>query len=147
MELGSIKIEVAVLVAIITVIGSIIGAAVTFYLTKRKEYEAEERKQRVEHYREFLESLSGVVASSNTVEREDQRRWQNACNTIGLVASQNVLDALWNFQDAIARSNPNKSPELHDKRLNELVLAIRADLGVSPKDNRDLFRFRLWASD
>lgn len=135
-----------IIAAIITLVGSIIVASLTFYLTKSKEREAEARRQRMEHYKEFLESLSGVVVSSSSITLEAQLRWQNACNTISLVASQKVLEALWNFQDAIAQNNPDKSPNLHDKRLNELVLAIRADLGVSPKDDPTLFRFRLWSA-
>jgi hypothetical protein len=146
MELGILKIDTAVVVAVLTVAGSIIGAALSFYLTKRKEREAEDRKHKVQHYREFLEALSGVVVSSANIKAEDRRRWQNACNTISLVAPQSVLEALWNFQDAISASNPNKSANLHDTRLNELVLAIRADLGISPKDNPKQFRVKLWAA-
>lgn len=136
--------DTSILVSVISASASIGVAAVTFFLTKRKEREAEWRKQKLDHYRDFLEALSGTVGNDSTP--EGQLRWAKACNTIGLIASQSVLKALWQFQDAIAKSNPNPSSEAHDRSLNELLLAIRADLGVAPKDDPSTFRFRLWAS-
>ncbi len=78
-----------VLVAIISAAASLlIVAAITFFLTltKRKEREAEWRKQKLEHYREFLDALSGTAGTDSTPDA--QRRWARASNTIGLVASQ-----------------------------------------------------------
>jgi hypothetical protein len=136
--------DTPVFVALISATASIVVAAVTFFLTKRKEREAEWRKQKLEHYREFLDALSGTVGSDSTP--EGQRRWARATNTIGLVASQEVLLSLRHFQDAIAISNPNPSLEAHDRALNQLMLAIRADLEITPKDNPETFSFRLWCS-
>lgn len=136
--------DTPILVAVITAAASLAVAAVTFFLTKRKEREAEWRKQKLEHYREFLDSLSGTVGTDSTPEA--QRRWARASNTIGLVASQRVLAALWQFQDSIARSNPNTSVEDHDRRPNQLMLAIRHDLGITPADKPENFSFRLWCS-
>ncbi|WP_143133135.1 hypothetical protein [Pseudoduganella namucuonensis] len=137
--------ETPIFVAVITAAASLAVAAITFFLTKGKEREAEWRKQKLEHYREFLDALSGIVGTDSTPEA--QRRWARATNTIGLVASQSVLVALWRFQDTIARSNPNRSAEDHDQKLNELMLAIRADLGVTPADVPENLSFRLWCSD
>lgn len=136
--------DTPILVAIISASASIAVAAITFFLTKRKEREAEWRKQKLEHYREFLDALSGIVGTDSTPEA--QRRWAKATNTIGLVASQRVLAALWKFQESIANSNPNRSNEDHDRKLNQLMFAIRADLGVSPKDDPANASFRLWCS-
>ncbi|MCO8625007.1 hypothetical protein [Burkholderia multivorans] len=135
------------LVALISAFGSIAVAAITFFLTRSKDREAEARTQRVEHYREFLEALSGIVKASRKIAPENHLRWANACNTVALVASQRVLKALWDFQDATAKSNPDQSQQRHDECLNRLILAIRADLGISPKDDPAAFRFRLWSSD
>lgn len=136
--------DTPILVAVISAAASLAVAAITFYLTKRKEREAEWRKQKLEHYREFLDALSGVVGSDATP--EGQRRWARATNTIGLVASQQVLLMLREFQDAIAKSNPNPSVEAHDHALTQLMLAIRADLQVTPSDDPASFSFRLWCS-
>jgi hypothetical protein len=136
--------DTPILVAVISASASIAVAALTFFFTKRKERQAEWRKQKLEHYREFLDALSGVVGTDAT--REGQLRWARACNTIGLVASQRVLLALRGFQDAIAKSNKKSTAEEHDIRLNQLMLAIRADLDISPADDPKNFSFRLWCS-
>ncbi|MDR7150464.1 hypothetical protein J2W49_002422 [Hydrogenophaga palleronii] len=120
------------------------AAALTFFLTKTKEREAELRKQKLEHYKEFLDALSGIVGTDSTA--ENQRRWARASNTMGLVASQQVLQAQMRLQDAIAISNPNRSTDEHDRCLNQLLLAIRRDLGVTPADDPRTFAFRLWCS-
>lgn len=133
-----------ILVAIISSAASVVVAAVTFSLTKRRERDAEWRKQKLEHYREFLDALSGIVGSDTT--REGQLRWARACNTIGLVATQSVLVTLINFQDSIAASNPNRSVTDHNEKLKQLMLAIRADLGVAPNDDPTTFNFQLWCS-
>ena len=136
--------DTTILVTVISAITSLAVAAVTFSLTKQKEREAEWRKQKLEHYREFLDALSGTVGSDSTPEA--QRRWAQATNTIGLVASQQVLLALQEFQNAIAHSNPKPSVEEHDRTLNQLMLAIRTDLNISPADDPETFSFRLWCS-
>ncbi len=143
-NVGRLNMDTPILVAVISAAASLAVAAVTFSLTKRKEREAEWRKQKLDHYREFLDALSGVVGSDATP--EGQRRWARATNTIGLVASQQVLLALRHFQDAIAKSNPSPSTEAHDRALNRLMLAIRADLEVTPADDPATFSFRLWCS-
>lgn len=139
-----LKMETPVIVAIISAAAGIATAAISFFLTKKKERETEWRKLKLEHYREFLDALNGIVGTDSNP--DNQRRWAKSTNTIGLVASQTVLLALWKFQDAISQHNQNRSREEHDKRLNELILAIRADLGVTPKDNPELFSFHLWCS-
>lgn len=136
--------DTPILVAVISAAASLAVAAVTFFLTKGREREAEWRKQKLEHYREFLDAMSGTVGTDSNP--EGQRRWARAANTIGLVASQRVLAALWQFQDSIAKSNPNPSVEDHDRKLNQLMLAIRADLGVTPADEPAFSSFRLWCS-
>lgn len=136
--------DTSIFVATISATASIVAAAVTFLLTKRKEREAEWRKQKLEHYREFMDAMSGIVGTDSTPEA--QRRWARATNTIGLVASQRVLLALRQFQDAIAKSSPDRSQETHDQALNRLMLAIRADLDVTPADDPAMFSFRLWCS-
>jgi len=91
-----------------------------------------------------LDALSGTVGSDSTPEA--QRRWARATNTIGLVASQRVLVALRQFQEAIAKSNPNPSRDAHDRALNILMLSIRADLDIAPSDDPATFSFQLWCS-
>lgn len=136
--------DTPILVAVISAAASLVAAAITFSLTKKKEREAEWRKQKLEHYRELLDALNGTVGTDSTPEA--QRRWTRACNIIVLVASRQVLSALREFQNATVISNPNRSNEEHDQKLKQLMLAIRADLNISPADKAEDFSFQLWCS-
>lgn len=136
--------ETPIVVAIITTFTSIAVAAVSYFFTKLKEREADWRKQKLEHYRELLEGISGTVGSDSTP--EGNRRFARAPNVIALVASQKVLNALRDYQDEVRVTNTNKSDERHDKVLVNLLLAIREDLNISPKDDHETFSFKLWCS-
>jgi len=70
-------------------------------------------------------------------------RFALAVNTIALVAPQYVIDALMAFHDEVKFSNPHRSPERHDQLLNQLLLAIRKDIGLARKDQSDTFSFHL----
>lgn len=74
------------------------------------------------------------------------KRFALAANTIALVAPQYVISALMNFHDEVKYSNPNKSIERHDKLLKELLLAIRRDISLSKRDDKDSFNFHLIGS-
>ncbi|MCK5000393.1 MAG: hypothetical protein KAS23_12690 [Anaerohalosphaera sp.] len=134
--------ENTIIVAIITVVGSIIGAAVTFYLTKRHELKVEWQHEKLNHYKVLISSLSDLVIDGID-KNEANRRFSSAINTICLAAPQYVIDALMDFHDEIKFSNPNKSPERHDRLLIEMLLAIRKDIGLSKADNAETFRFHL----
>jgi hypothetical protein len=136
--------EVAILVAIISAAASIFGAALTFYFSRKKEREADWRKIKLEHYRDFMSALSSIVGSDATP--EGHRHFAKACNTVQLVASKQVIMALHNFRDEIAGSNPKRSLERHDELLSKLMQEIRTDLGVSVESNTDDLTIRLWVS-
>jgi hypothetical protein len=136
--------DTPIVVAIVSAAASILVAAITFFLTKRKEREADWRKQKLEHYRALLEAMSGIVGSDVTP--NSQRQFARACNTIILVASQPVLQALCELQDEISITNQTRSTERHDHLLNKLLFSIRADLEVAPADEPTSLNFRLWQS-
>ena len=73
-------------------------------------------------------------------------RFALAVNTIGIAAPQSVIDALMTFHDEVKFSNPHKSPERHDKLLNDLLLAIRKDIGLAKGDDAGTFKFHLIGS-
>ena len=65
-------------------------------------------------------------------------------NTIVLIASQEVVSALMAFHNEIKWENrENSSIDRHDKLLQELILAIRKDIGLSKKDSPSAFDFHL----
>lgn len=132
-----------VITALIATSGAIALAGTTYWFTKKREREAELRKEKLEHYKEFVASLSGIVSGEAT--SEGQRAFARACNKLNLVAPLAVVKALQQFQQEIKVSNPNKSSELHDRLLSKLFLEMRKDLQVTPKDEDSSFIFGLWA--
>jgi len=136
--------ETGILVAIIAAMASLTGAALSFLFASRKEREADWRKIKFEHYREFMNSLSGIIGSDATP--DGNRRFAQACNTVQLVASKQVIESLHEFRDEIAGSNPHRSREKHDELLSRLIRGIRADLGMSTASNPADLSIRLWVS-
>ena len=96
--------DTPVTVAVISA-AAIVVPAVSFYLTKRKERQADWQRYKFEIYKELVQSLSGIVGTDSTP--EGNRRFAAACNTLHLIASQGVITALHKFQDEIRVSNPN----------------------------------------
>jgi hypothetical protein len=137
--------ETGVVIAIISAVASVVGAAVSFLFSMRKEREADWRKIKFEHYREFMDALSSIVGMDATP--EGHRRFAQACNTVQLIASKQVIKRLHNFRDEISISNAkNRSQEKHDELLSALIRDIRADLGISPISNPTDLSIRLWVS-
>jgi hypothetical protein len=130
--------------AIIAASGAVILAGTTYWFTKKSEREAELRKEKLEHYKDFVASLSGIISGEFTA--DGQRAFSRACNKLNLVAPQNVLRALQAFQTEIKTNNTSRSNERHDQLMSTLFYQIRKDLGVSPTDSEASFQVRLWAS-
>ena len=134
-----------ILVAVITSSGAILVAAVTFYLTKRHQFEVEWRHEKLNHYKVLLSAFSDLVVDG-TDKEEANKRFALAANTIALCAPQSVINALMRFHDEVTFSNKNKIAEKHDQLLKELLIAIRKDIKLSSKDNAETFNFHLIGS-
>lgn len=132
-----------ILVAMITVFGSILVASLTYYFTKRFQTKTEWQHEKMNHYKVLISAMSDLAIADT---KEANERFSLASNTICLVAPQYVVSALMKFHDEIMRSDPNESGEKHDVLLIELLLAIRKDIGLSKSDNKDTFVFHLIAS-
>ncbi|WP_157200649.1 MULTISPECIES: hypothetical protein [Methylomonas] len=92
----------------------------------------------------MIESFSGIVGTDDSP--DGQKRFAIACNNLSLIASQEVLIALHEFQLGIRKSNSNVSIERHDALLKKLMLAIRSDLGLAEKNDSQKLDFHLWCS-
>jgi len=46
--------DAPIIVAVITAAAGLFASSLTFFLTKKKEREAEWRKQKLDHYKEFM---------------------------------------------------------------------------------------------
>jgi hypothetical protein len=126
-------VEGSVLVAIISSGAALAVAAMTYAFNKKREREAEWRKVKLDHYREYMAALSAVVGRrSNDMA---QTRYSDAVNTMALVAPPDVLRALYAFQEEIRMSNANHSQANHDLRLGDLLRTIRQDVHPKPPDD------------
>ena len=126
-----------IIVAIITVVGSIVAAAITSYLTKAKDREAEWRAVKLTHYKRFMTALSAIVGSKPT--DAERIAFADAANDISLVGSPAVLVALRRYLDE------QKVVNRHDELLTVLMFAIRDDLGRKPNRPDEPFEFRMWS--
>jgi hypothetical protein len=131
-------------VAIISAAAAIVVPAVSFYLTKRKERQADWQRYKFEIYKELVQSFSGIVGTDSTP--EGNRRFAAACNTLHLIASQGVIAALHDFQDEIKVSNANKDGDRHDALLSRLEWEIREDLCIPRNPPMKEFKAVLWCS-
>jgi hypothetical protein len=116
--------------------GAIAVAVATYWFTKKREREAELRKEKLEHYKDFVASLGGILIGESTA--DGQRSFARASNRLNLIAPQGVISAL----QALRR---DMGSDRYDKSLSLLFFKIRRDLAISPRDDRSL-HIQLWTS-
>ena len=133
-----------VITALIAALGGVSIAGASYWFTKQREREAELRREKLNHYKEFTDSLSSIISGEST--DDSQRAFAHACNKLNLIAPQPVLEALRAFQQEIKIGNPERSLERHDKLMSKLSYEIRCDLNVLPRDDATCFKIGLWAS-
>ncbi|MGZ8961990.1 MAG: hypothetical protein ACXW1P_11190 [Methylophilaceae bacterium] len=136
--------EITLMTTLFALLGGLLTAVVTYWFTKKREREAEWRKEKLAYYKVFVDSLSGIVDGDST--SQGQLVFARASNNLLLFAPQSVIESLDRFRDEISVSNKNRSQEQHDKFLSSLLSEIRKDIGISPPDDMSTFTARLWAS-
>lgn len=92
-------VDTPIVVAIIAGAASLFASALTFFLTKKKERDADWRRVRIEQYRELISAMSEVAGSNPT--EAARRRLALASNHVGLFASPPVLRCLTALLDAV----------------------------------------------
>ena len=130
-----------IFVSMITVSGSIILATISYYFTKRQQREATWRELKIGHYKELLLSISDLAVDNSDVDAH--QRFAKAMNTLALIAPQRVVTSMLAFHDGVKESNSNRSDEQHDELLAKLLLTIREDIKLRPKDNPTNFHYHL----
>jgi hypothetical protein len=118
-----------ILVAAISASAALAAAALSYLFHKRRDRETEWRKLKLEHYKEYVLALSGILDRRSTPDL--QARYADAMNLMTLIAPPMVLRALYEFQDETRVSNKNKSPQRYEVVLTALLREIRRD--VHPK--------------
>jgi hypothetical protein len=125
-------------------LAAIVAPAVSFYLTKQKERQADWQRYKFELYKELIDSFSGVVGADVTP--EGRKRFAAAVNTVNLIASLGVAVALHKFLDEIRDSNINRDANRHDRLLSCLEWEIREDLRILGNPRIGKFSAILWSS-
>lgn len=128
--------DAPIIVAIITAAAGLVASALTFFLTKKKEREAEWRKLKLDRYGALL-----VAASDLAADKRDGRSFARATNDVNLVASPEVLITLRAFVECV--SDPAMTVDKQDQLFTALMFAIRADLGMSPMKGPESLRLKL----
>jgi hypothetical protein len=134
MNVGLLSVALSGAVAIIAVVP-------TYLLTKRKEREADWNKVRLEYYREYISAVAGMVEGRAT--SESHERYTDAFNTIALVATPAVLDAVRAYQDEISEKNSARSHQRHDEIYSKLINALRLDLAPSHLRSKESRSFHM----
>lgn len=135
--------SVPIAVALITAGAGLVATALSFFLTKMKEREADWRTQKLDHYKAFMVALNAIVGPPAPV--EDKVRFANAANNLFLVGSKDVLIALRDFLDVTSERRTQADLDRHDPLLTKLIVAIRQDIGIRSAPLPDAFEFRLWS--
>ena len=137
--------HLTIITTLMTFFGSILLAGFTYWSTKSKERDSELRKEKLEYYKKFIESINETIEGDKTP--DGNLKFAKASNNLMLMAPQSVIEALNQFRDEISISNSAHSTlENHDRLLSTLMYEIRKDLKISPKDKKDQLRIKLWAS-
>ncbi|WP_372000881.1 hypothetical protein P7L68_19455 [Tistrella mobilis] len=119
----------ALMVGFISAAVSIVVTVLTSILTRSREREADWRKLKFSQYQEFIIALS--AATSWTPNAEARARYANAVNSLHLFASSDVVTALNAFQTKVPQTFHEEYSEERQIKLNELIAAIRRDLGIN----------------
>jgi len=137
------SISVTIVVAIISAAAVLFAPALSFFLTKQKEREAEWRTQKFEHYKVFMAALNALVGPPASF--DERVRFADAANNIFLVGSKDVLVALRDFLRSTADGRTEVDRRLHDERLTALIVAIRRDLRIKGPPLPQDYQFGLWS--
>jgi hypothetical protein len=141
MNPGTMSILPLIASAIASACAAIVAVVITNWLSKRREHEADWRKLKFSQYQEFVLALSGIVNDRST--RESQARYSDAVNSMALIAPMKVLEALTQFQAEISYVNKNRNQETHDRLLDPLLRAMRADIQPHHSSERRGYTFKL----
>jgi len=131
----------AVFTALISGVVALSVVALTHYFGRKRDHEADWRKMKLEHYREYLLALSRVVGRDS--DATAQRRYADAANSLTLVAPPNLMTALYAFQDEIGEANKRHDPLKAESLLNVLMRNMREDCHPQAPKDKEEFRFRI----
>lgn len=122
------EIYISLIGATVAIIVSIIGAI----LANKNNITLQTRKLKEEHYIAYIESLHNLASNNDesTVKKYVFQR-----DKLFLIASEDVIRKMIIYEN----EGVNKTSEIHDKYLTELLKAIRADLKLKNNNLPTIF--------
>ena len=122
------EIYISLIGAKVAIIVSIIGAI----LANKNNITLQTRKLKEEHYIAYIEALHNLASNSDesTVKKYVFQR-----DKLFLIASEDVIRKMIIYEN----EGVNKTSEIHDKYLTELLKAIRADLKLKNNNLPTIF--------
>lgn len=114
-----------VITAFLALLGTVSIPALTYFFTKKREWESELRRERLAHYKRFLASFSQYL-SPNRKEKE-RHEFTSAANHLYLVAPDNVLQQLQPFLEGLKEQTAGE--DVLWGMFTKVVHAMREDLG------------------
>ncbi|CAD6491217.1 MAG: hypothetical protein LAKADJCE_00081 [Candidatus Argoarchaeum ethanivorans] len=121
---------------------SILAATISHYFIKRRELDIRDAEHKLERYNYLLESFAGIGSGYKTYEAHVH--FTNAVNTLNLIASKKVLEAVYELVDYI-QTPKGESYNIsdQDRITNKLILEIRRDLHSKTLKDFKQFEFRI----
>lgn len=134
-----------IITSTLAIFGSLLTLAISYWITKRSERETEWKKEKLQYYKAYIESLSGIIKDEDSA--EGQRTHAKARNNMLLFASANVIRALNDYSEATKKCNiDSTSPDRIDELLRNLIIEMRKDIGFIKGDDLSSVKIGLWAS-
>jgi nanoRNase/pAp phosphatase (c-di-AMP/oligoRNAs hydrolase) len=125
---------IELLIPTISIIVVAVSAGLTYFLAKKQQIAADERRLKEKYYLNYIEAISNIVVSNNSEKARDQLA--DAQNQLLLIGSADVISKLMIFHDYIKPSNlKNFTSENHDVLLTNLLKSMRTDLYKSKHVN------------
>jgi hypothetical protein len=124
----------------LSVVAALGAVALTQYLGRKRDHEADWRKMKLEHYKEYVAALSGTVHHAH--DAAVQRRYSDAVNSLSLVAPTKVLTALYALLDETSVKNQNPTLRNYESLLSSLLRSMREDCHPKPPKDSSQFTFR-----
>lgn len=125
--------------AIVAGIG-LFGSTLTIILNKRSERKVELRKIKESQYVDFLESLAEAKVSNSEERHKINLLLSSRVQTIYLVGSKEVQEALQGFLNIFFGGNKNEQ----DKLYATLIKAMKKDLYGKKEKSLDLISFTIF---
>jgi hypothetical protein len=144
------QLMVPIIVAFGMVAVAVISSLLTYWLTRRMQLEAEWRKDKLKHYSQLLDGITETMSMPTDFDGA-HKQFVFAYNKVALVAPQGVANVLFDFYYAQQRVFDKEEPDEYGakhvseqkRRLKDLVLGMRKDLRLKPKDDPNTFNYKL----